>query len=112
MPRWRSRRPGSSACGTSRTTSPGRCTSGGRSAARRRPTSADGSRTRTDNDVKDGHMGGYVSVRGWMECDETQLATVQEIISSHADDHYSNGWSTPRQQVNWTCYLFYGADIR
>ncbi|MGW4688113.1 hypothetical protein ACWEPM_24920 [Streptomyces sp. NPDC004244] len=57
-------------------------------------------------------MGVYVSVRGWLECDEVQLATVQEIISSHADDHYSNGWSAPRQQVNWTRYVFYGADLR
>ncbi|MFF7144653.1 hypothetical protein ACFZB5_26110 [Streptomyces nodosus] len=57
-------------------------------------------------------MGVFVSVRGWLECDETQLAAVQEIISSHTDDHYSSGWTTPRQQVNWTSYLFYGADIR
>ncbi|MFJ3205936.1 hypothetical protein [Streptomyces sp. NPDC086989] len=57
-------------------------------------------------------MGVYVSVRGWLECDGTQLATIQKIISAHADNHYSNGWSTPRQQVNWTHYLFYGADIR
>ncbi|WP_251096401.1 hypothetical protein [Streptomyces sp. Caat 7-52] len=57
-------------------------------------------------------MGVYVSVRGWLECDKTQLAAVQEVISTHADEHYSNGWSTPRQQVNWTHYIFYGADIR
>ncbi|MEV8326645.1 hypothetical protein [Kitasatospora sp. NPDC056731] len=57
-------------------------------------------------------MGIYVSVRGWLECDETQLVTVQEIISFHADDHYSSGWNVPRQQVNWTHYIFYGADIR
>ncbi|WP_328471404.1 hypothetical protein [Streptomyces sp. NBC_00448] len=57
-------------------------------------------------------MGVYVSVRGWLECDEKQLAAAQHIISSHADDHYSRGWSTPQRQVNWTCYLFYGADIR
>ena len=57
-------------------------------------------------------MGTYVSIRGWLECDEAQLATVQEIISSHADDHYSNGWTAPRQHVNWTHYIFYGADIR
>ncbi|MGW6405414.1 hypothetical protein, partial [Streptomyces sp. NPDC055134] len=25
---------------------------------------------------------------------------------------YSHGWSTPRQHVNWTHYIFYGADIR
>jgi hypothetical protein len=58
------------------------------------------------------HMGVYVSVRGWLECDGKQLTAVQEIISSHADDHYSGGWSTPRRQVNWTNYVFYGADIR
>lgn len=57
-------------------------------------------------------MGVYVSVRGWLECDETQLVAVQGIISLYADDHYSSGWSTPRQQVNWTRYVFYGADIR
>ncbi|MET7732971.1 hypothetical protein ABZT02_16600 [Streptomyces sp. NPDC005402] len=57
-------------------------------------------------------MGIYVSVRGWLECDEQQLAAAQEIISSHEDGHYSKGWGTPRQHVNWTYYVFYGADIR
>ncbi|MFC8270670.1 hypothetical protein ACFUIZ_33905 [Streptomyces cinereoruber] len=38
--------------------------------------------------------------------------TVEEIISSHADDHYSNGWNAPRQRINWTHYIFYDADIR
>ncbi|MFI0720771.1 hypothetical protein [Streptomyces sp. NPDC021224] len=57
-------------------------------------------------------MGVYVSVRGWLECDEKQFAAAQEIISSHEDGHYSSGWSTPRRQANWTHYLFYGADIR
>ncbi|WP_328394956.1 hypothetical protein OHS70_07545 [Streptomyces sp. NBC_00390] len=57
-------------------------------------------------------MGTYVSIRGWLECDETQLAAVQEIISSHEDNHYTNGWGAPRQHVNWTHYIFYGADMR
>ncbi|WP_371674094.1 hypothetical protein OG985_44390 [Streptomyces sp. NBC_00289] len=57
-------------------------------------------------------MGAYVSIRGWLECDETQLAALQEIISSHEDNHYTNGWSSPRQHVNWIHYIFYGADIR
>ena len=57
-------------------------------------------------------MGIYVSVRGWLECDEQQLAAAQEIISTHEDGHYSNGWGTPRRHVNWTHYMFYGADIR
>ncbi|MFD7558126.1 hypothetical protein ACFV9E_26730 [Streptomyces sp. NPDC059835] len=57
-------------------------------------------------------MGTYVSVRGWLECDELQLAAARQIISSRQDDRYSDGWGTPRQHVNWTHYLFYGADIR
>jgi hypothetical protein len=57
-------------------------------------------------------MGVYVSIRGWLECDETQLAAIREIISSHEDNHYTNGWGSPRQHVNWTHYIFYGADIR
>ncbi|MEU1474475.1 hypothetical protein ACFYZ8_38515 [Streptomyces sp. NPDC001668] len=57
-------------------------------------------------------MGVYVSIRGWLECDQTQLAAVQEIISSHEDNHYTNGWGSPRRHVNWRYYAFYGADIR
>ena len=57
-------------------------------------------------------MGIYVSVRGWLECDESQLAAVQEIIAGHDDNHYTHGWSSPRRHVNWTHYVFYGADIR
>ncbi|WP_327071276.1 hypothetical protein [Kitasatospora sp. NBC_01302] len=57
-------------------------------------------------------MGVYVSVRGWLECDEKQLVAVEQVLASHADDHYFDGWSTPRRQINWTRYIFYGADIR
>lgn len=57
-------------------------------------------------------MGVYISIRGWLECDGTQLSAVEGVISSHADGHYSHGWRMPRQQVNWTHYVFYGADIR
>ncbi|MFF6783466.1 hypothetical protein [Streptomyces sp. NPDC012510] len=57
-------------------------------------------------------MGTYVSVRGWLECDETQLAAIQQIIDAHDDNHYTNGWGSPRKHVNWTHYLFYGADMR
>ena len=57
-------------------------------------------------------MGVYVSVRGWLECDDKQLAAFQEIVSSHEDEHYSHGWGAPRRHINWTHYVFYGADIR
>ncbi len=57
-------------------------------------------------------MGTYVSVRGWLECDEQQLTAIQTVISTHDDNHYSGGWGLPRQRFNWTCYIFYGGDIR
>jgi hypothetical protein len=57
-------------------------------------------------------MGIYISVRGWLECDERQLAAIQSIIAAHHDGHYSNGWSTPSQHINWTHYIFFGADMR
>ena len=57
-------------------------------------------------------MGVYVSVRGWLQCDTKQLAAIQEIISSRADGFYAGGWSLPREPFNWTCYVFYGGDIR
>lgn len=57
-------------------------------------------------------MGIYVSVRGWLECDHEQLTAIQAIISSRDDNHYTGGWGLPRQQFNWTCYVFYGGDLR
>lgn len=57
-------------------------------------------------------MGVYVSIRGWLECDQKQLAAIREIISAHDDDHYSHGWGLPRRHFNWTCYAFYGGDVR
>ncbi|MFD8910282.1 hypothetical protein [Streptomyces sp. NPDC059575] len=58
-------------------------------------------------------MGVFVSVRGWLECDEPQLATVQEIIAAHDDGlHYTHCWGAPRRHVNWTYYVFFGGDIR
>jgi hypothetical protein len=57
-------------------------------------------------------VGVYVSVRGWLECDEKQLEAIQSIIDSHDDDRYTGGWGLPRRPFNWTSYVFYGGDIR
>ncbi|MEV7321973.1 hypothetical protein [Streptomyces sp. NPDC093970] len=54
-----------------------------------------------------------VSVRGWLECDEEQLARIKEIVT--ADDPestYSGGWAFPARQYNFVKWAFYGADIR
>ena len=57
-------------------------------------------------------MGIYVSIRGWLECDKQQLAAIEQIITTHDDGFYTGGWSLPRKPFNWTCYLFYGGDLR
>ncbi|WP_406263768.1 hypothetical protein OH779_12275 [Actinacidiphila glaucinigra] len=57
-------------------------------------------------------MGVYVSIRGWLECDERQLAAVRRVIADHSDGHYSDGWGFPARHFNWTSYVFYGGDVR
>ncbi|MGI5249632.1 hypothetical protein [Actinacidiphila glaucinigra] len=58
-------------------------------------------------------MGVYVSIRGWLECDEQQLAAaVRRVIADPSDGHYSDGWGFPARHFNWTLYVFYGGDVR
>lgn len=57
-------------------------------------------------------MGVYVSVRGWLECDDEQLVRVREIISAHDDNFYNGGWAFPAKPFSWTSYAFYGGDLR
>lgn len=56
-------------------------------------------------------MGEYVAIRGWLQCDDKQLAFVRQLIDSDPDQ-YSGGWAFPAQRINWTGHAFYGADIR
>lgn len=69
-------------------------------------------------------MGTYVSIRGWIECTEEQLPRIKSIIASFVDkaeyyrlesgkaEMYNQGWVIPETHINWTHYIFYGADIR
>ncbi|MER7197464.1 hypothetical protein CG723_44285 [Streptomyces sp. CB01635] len=57
-------------------------------------------------------MGVFVSIRGWLECDEQQLAAARQVIAHHSDGHYSGGWGFPDHHFNWTYYVFYGGDVR
>jgi hypothetical protein len=69
-------------------------------------------------------MGKYVSVRGWLECDEHTVNEVKKIrddftASSNEGlliedklELYQSGWTFPERQINWTAYVFYGADVR
>lgn len=61
----------------------------------------------------DGVMGTYVSVRGWLECDDKQVPLIRAVIAAHDDDgSYSRGWVVPPHPVGWRNRIFYGADIR
>ena len=56
-------------------------------------------------------MSTYVSVRGWLECDDKQVPLVRAVIAAHDEGSYSRGWVVPSHPVGWRNRVFYGADI-
>ena len=52
----------------------------------------------------------YVSVRGWIECDEKQLDEVRKVAAA-CDDSYGGGWAIAENQFNWIRYAFYGGSV-
>ncbi|MGW1169884.1 hypothetical protein [Streptomyces sp. NPDC002550] len=41
-------------------------------------------------------MGTMVSVRGWLQCDDGQLAQIKEIVEADDPERtYSGGWAFP-----------------
>ena len=57
-------------------------------------------------------MGIFVSVRGFLQCDEPQLAEIGRIIQAAEGEYSYNGaWAFPQRHYNWVHYVFYGADI-
>jgi hypothetical protein len=69
-------------------------------------------------------MGHYTSIRGWLAISDSMLPQINEIIHSSAErcselgmdretcEFYNQGWVFPEHSINWTYYIFYGADIR
>jgi len=69
-------------------------------------------------------MGKYVSIRGWFECEENDISTIKKVCEEFTKNYddtllspekrklYQSGWIFPESQINWTTYIFYGADIR
>lgn len=64
-------------------------------------------------------MAYFYSLRGWLELEEEQfeqaIALVKSLQLSHEKDTkaglYLQGWCWGESPVNWTRYLFYGADV-
>ncbi|MFF7946110.1 hypothetical protein [Streptomyces griseorubiginosus] len=58
-------------------------------------------------------MGVFVGVRGWLECDDKQLAQVKGIVlADDPEQTYSGGWAFPPRQYNYVNWVFYGAHMR
>jgi hypothetical protein len=64
-------------------------------------------------------MAYYYSLRGWLEIEPENFLSVIEIIKSFQkryENHpkfslYLQGWCWSETNINWTHYLFYGADV-
>ncbi|NLL64159.1 MAG: hypothetical protein GX241_08060 [Ruminococcaceae bacterium] len=69
-------------------------------------------------------MGHFVSIRGWIECEEGDIIFIKEIMDNFCRNYtkhfikeetkklYQKGWQIPNEFINWSAYIFYGADIR
>ncbi len=70
-------------------------------------------------------MSRYVSVKGWLECEDSQVGRIKRIISDYKPksdfgsifnndniELYNKGWCYQKEIINWTSYIFYGADIK
>lgn len=64
-------------------------------------------------------MAYFYSVRGWLEAEPDNFASVIDVVkslqASYSNDTkitlYLQGWCWKEQPINWTQYLFYGADV-
>ena len=64
-------------------------------------------------------MAYYYSVRGWLEADSETFEAATRLIerrrqaaSDQQEALYLQGWTWSAAGVNWTRYLFYGADVQ
>ncbi len=64
-------------------------------------------------------MAYFFSLRGWLEVEPDKFDCVTEVIKSLKKKYskdtkfglYIQGWTWSESAVNWTRYLFYGADV-
>ncbi|RUS99389.1 hypothetical protein DSM106972_078310 [Dulcicalothrix desertica PCC 7102] len=64
-------------------------------------------------------MSYFFSLRGWLEAEPEKFDKATQLIESlqrtYEQDSkmgfYLQGWSWNRNPINWTAYLFYGADV-
>lgn len=69
-------------------------------------------------------MARYYSLRGHLECDETQVPAIRERVRAVAEasvgptlthevkELYLGGWRFPTTTINWLSFIFYGAVVQ
>lgn len=64
-------------------------------------------------------MAYYYSLRGWLEIEPNHLPKIIDLIETIKTNYYDQpqqslylqGWQWQEQTINWTAYIFYGADV-
>lgn len=64
-------------------------------------------------------MSYFFSLRGWLEVEPEKFETATQLIESLQNAYekdtkiglYLQGWSWNKNSINWTSYIFYGADV-
>jgi hypothetical protein len=64
-------------------------------------------------------MSYFYGLRGWLEIDEDDFLSITSLLENLQSNHsittktglYLQGWNWSNPIINWTKYIFYGADV-
>jgi hypothetical protein len=64
-------------------------------------------------------MSYFYSLRGWLEIEPKNFSQVVNFLTTLKNNHlnnpkhslYNQGWCWQETPINWTSYVFYGADL-
>jgi len=64
-------------------------------------------------------MNYFYSLRGWLELDEDEFPLITSLLETLQSNNsintkeglYLQGWNCNNSRINWTKYIFYGADV-
>ena len=55
-------------------------------------------------------MSTVATIRGWLECDDDQIAQIKQVVQNHIDEHYTSAWAFPPAKTtgSWINFAFFG----
>lgn len=69
-------------------------------------------------------MANYITIKGWLQCEYEQVETIRKNMQTCIKDCglyamnneqvtcYSSAWVFPQKPLNWSAFIFFGADIK